>query len=83
MNIRLYVMDLANFSSIQLAASEIIRKEPRLDVLLNNAGIGYAEGNMTKDGNELLYSLPYTAADVGCKRTTWAHISLRKSFFRY
>ena len=37
-NVEIYNLDLASFKSVRHCASEVIKKEPRLDILINNAG---------------------------------------------
>ena len=45
-------LDLASFKSVRHFAAEIIRDEPRLDVLINNAGIAGIQKRITVDGFE-------------------------------
>ncbi|MEM6747774.1 MAG: SDR family NAD(P)-dependent oxidoreductase [Pseudomonadota bacterium] len=49
----LQVLDLADLSSIRLAA-ESLASEERIDVLVNNAGLGSVKEGTTKDGFELV-----------------------------
>lgn len=37
-NVAVYVLDLASLKSVRRCAGEVIRKEPKLDILINNAG---------------------------------------------
>ncbi|KAF2110245.1 hypothetical protein BDV96DRAFT_667202 [Lophiotrema nucula] len=45
-------MDLEDLTSVQAAAREFVRKEKRLDVLFNNAGLASVPGKKTKQGLE-------------------------------
>lgn len=38
-NVVVYILDLASLKSVRKCANEVISKESRLDVLINNAGI--------------------------------------------
>ncbi|KAI1412438.1 NAD(P)-binding protein [Hypoxylon sp. FL1857] len=47
-------LDLADLPSIKTSAEEFLRKEQKLDILFNNAGVAYPEkGSKTKQGYEL------------------------------
>ncbi|KAF5648559.1 general amidase [Fusarium sp. NRRL 52700] len=47
-------LDLADLESVQAAAAEFIKREDKLHVLFNNAGVGFPEyGSKTKQGYEL------------------------------
>ncbi|KAM6510079.1 short-chain alcohol dehydrogenase [Fusarium falciforme] len=47
-------LDLADLPSINASAAEILRRESKLHVLFNNAGVGFTEhGSKTKQGYEL------------------------------
>ncbi len=45
-------LDLASLKSVRQFASEIVKCEPRLDVLINNAGCFTPETKLTEDGLE-------------------------------
>jgi NAD(P)-dependent dehydrogenase (short-subunit alcohol dehydrogenase family) len=50
-DVELIEIDLADLASVRRAA-EVVAKEPRLDVLVNNAGVMWNPKTMTKDGFE-------------------------------
>ncbi|MFL1600197.1 oxidoreductase [Gordonia amicalis] len=46
-------LDLASLDSVRAAAEEIGRRHPRIDVLVNNAGVMRAQRDLTPDGFEM------------------------------
>jgi NAD(P)-dependent dehydrogenase (short-subunit alcohol dehydrogenase family) len=50
--VQLVVFDLADQSSVRRGADEILEQAPRLDVLVNNAGVVLGERMVTADGFE-------------------------------
>ncbi|CAB3233334.1 unnamed protein product [Arctia plantaginis] len=48
-NVFLKPLDLTSFISVQEFASEILKTEPKLDVLINNAGTGTLDNSLTRD----------------------------------
>ncbi|CAG9763014.1 unnamed protein product [Ceutorhynchus assimilis] len=53
-------LDLGSFKSVRAFAKEIIEKEPRLDILMCNAGMpGYREMHMTEDNLERVMQVNY------------------------
>jgi retinol dehydrogenase-14 len=52
-NVIVKKLDLSSQESIREFAAEIIRSEPRLDVLLHNAGMAANKIQMTEDNIEL------------------------------
>src|SRR3954451_19170012 len=48
--------DLSDLASVRSAAAKIIDREPRLDVLVNNAGVLPQERTLTADGVELTFA---------------------------
>ncbi len=50
--IQLVVFDLADLSSVRRGAAEILEQAPKLDVLVNNAGLVLSERTETVDGLE-------------------------------
>ncbi|HEU4897673.1 MAG TPA: SDR family oxidoreductase [Actinomycetota bacterium] len=59
--VELLVADLASQASIRGLAEEINRGQPRLDVLVNNAGGYWATRHTTVDGLELTFALNHLA----------------------
>jgi NAD(P)-dependent dehydrogenase (short-subunit alcohol dehydrogenase family) len=51
-SVELVVFDLADLSSVRAGASEILERCPRLEVLVNNAGLILTERSETVDGYE-------------------------------
>ena len=58
---RFYAADLASFARVRAFAETILADYDRLDVLVNNAGIGSApaERLLSEDGNELRFQVNY------------------------
>jgi NAD(P)-dependent dehydrogenase (short-subunit alcohol dehydrogenase family) len=60
--LRTYRSDFASLAEVRAMAEEIGAQEPRLDVLVNNAGIGFLpERQESEDGNELVLQVDYLA----------------------
>ena len=55
-DIALVEIDLADLASVR-AAAEVVAAEPRLDVLVNNAGVMWNPRTMTKDGFESQFGI--------------------------
>jgi NAD(P)-dependent dehydrogenase (short-subunit alcohol dehydrogenase family) len=56
------VADLAQLSQVERLAGEVLDRFDRLDVLVNNAGVGSAGGRQeSKDGIELCFAVNYLA----------------------
>jgi NAD(P)-dependent dehydrogenase (short-subunit alcohol dehydrogenase family) len=68
---RTAVADLSRLSEVAALAATVARTEPRLDVLVNNAGVGAGEPDGTErrttaDGNELRLGVNYLAPALLC-----------------
>ncbi len=50
------VADMASLASVQAAAAEILETEPRLDVLVDNAGAMFAQRGLTPEGFERTFA---------------------------
>jgi NAD(P)-dependent dehydrogenase (short-subunit alcohol dehydrogenase family) len=60
-----YLADLAALDEVRRLAAEVNEREERLDVLVNNAGIGFAgEREESRDGIELRFAVNYLAGYV-------------------
>jgi NAD(P)-dependent dehydrogenase (short-subunit alcohol dehydrogenase family) len=63
---RPYVADLASLAEVRELAAEVVANEPRLDVLVNNAGVGFGRSGearqVSRDGHELRMAVNYLAA---------------------
>jgi NAD(P)-dependent dehydrogenase (short-subunit alcohol dehydrogenase family) len=53
--------DLSRISEMRRVAQEIVAAEPRIDVLINNAGAMFGERRVTGDGLELTFALNHAA----------------------
>src|ERR1700730_14294608 len=56
-----YYADLARIPEMKRVAAEIAHKEPRIDVLINNAGAMFSSGRLTEDGLEYTFALNHMA----------------------
>src|ERR1700730_7536834 len=53
--------DLPHISEMKRVAAEIASQEPRIDVLINNAGAIFASRRLTEDGLECTFALNHMA----------------------
>jgi NAD(P)-dependent dehydrogenase (short-subunit alcohol dehydrogenase family) len=60
----IYYADLLRVEEVKRVAAEIAAAEPRVDVLLNNAGAMYARRKLTEDGFERTFALNHVAPFV-------------------
>ena len=60
-NARFYRADFAKLGDVQAMADEILSREDRIDVLVNNAGIMESERKESADGHELAFQVNYLA----------------------
>lgn len=58
-NIAVKRVDLADLESVRKFANDINKTEERLDILINNAGIGARKPQKTKDGLDLVTQTNY------------------------
>jgi NAD(P)-dependent dehydrogenase (short-subunit alcohol dehydrogenase family) len=56
-----YRADLASLAQVRDLAAHVRDNEPRVDVLVNNAGIGTGERELSQDGYELRFAVNYLA----------------------
>lgn len=57
----IFIADMASLQSVREAASEILAKCPRIDVLVNNAGALFDKHQMTVDGFEMTWAVNHLA----------------------
>jgi NAD(P)-dependent dehydrogenase (short-subunit alcohol dehydrogenase family) len=57
----IHYADLSRLSEMKRVASEIAAAEPRIDVLINNAGAMFSSRQVTEDGLELTFALNHMA----------------------
>ena len=58
---RVHYADLTRISEMKRVATEIAEAEPRIDVLINNAGAMFATRKLTEDGLEFTFALNHMA----------------------
>jgi NAD(P)-dependent dehydrogenase (short-subunit alcohol dehydrogenase family) len=59
--VALHLADLASLASIRRVAPEILAQHPRIDVLLNNAGVFQLRRRTTADGYESMFGVNHLA----------------------
>ena len=57
----IHYADLSEISEMKRVASDIANEEPRIDVLINNAGAMFANRRVTRDGLECTFALNHMA----------------------
>jgi NAD(P)-dependent dehydrogenase (short-subunit alcohol dehydrogenase family) len=66
--VELVVFDLGDLSSVRAGAAEILARCPRIDVLVNNAGIVLSDRRVTPDGLEATFAVnhlgPFLLTDL-------------------
>ena len=55
--VQLVVFDLSDLDSVRRGAAEVLEQAPRLDVLINNAGLVLTERTLTVDGFEATFAI--------------------------
>ncbi|TKG93981.1 SDR family NAD(P)-dependent oxidoreductase [Puteibacter caeruleilacunae] len=67
-NLKYYNADFAELAQIKQLAQEVIANEERLDVLINNAGLGIEPSKrISEDGNEMLWQVNYLGTYIMTK----------------
>ena len=56
-NLAVRKLDLASCKSIRAFAGQILREEPHIDILINNAGVMFVPYQLTEDGFELTFGV--------------------------
>jgi NAD(P)-dependent dehydrogenase (short-subunit alcohol dehydrogenase family) len=66
--VELSVFDLADLSSVRAGAADLLERCPRIDVLLNNAGLILSERTLSADGYEATFAInhlgPFLLTDL-------------------
>ena len=57
-----YLADFSRLEEVQNAAGAILAKYPRIDVLINNAGVHMTTRQLTEDGNEMAFGVNHLAS---------------------
>ncbi len=60
-NVVLLLADLASLDQVRNLGTEVNRDYPRLDVLINNAGLQLWDSHATPDGNEMTFAVNHLA----------------------
>jgi NAD(P)-dependent dehydrogenase (short-subunit alcohol dehydrogenase family) len=60
-NIEGFTADFSSLTGVRHLAEEVLAKYSSLDVLINNAGVGFADPRYSKDGYELRFAVNYLA----------------------
>jgi NAD(P)-dependent dehydrogenase (short-subunit alcohol dehydrogenase family) len=55
------IADLSSLSAVRALAAEALRRYPRLDALVNNAGAMYSDRRLTPEGHELTWAVNHLA----------------------
>ncbi|CAH1154862.1 unnamed protein product [Phaedon cochleariae] len=58
-NVTFGLIDFSSLESIRQFAKQILANEKRLDILINNAGVGFLRDKMTVDGLQVLMQVNY------------------------
>src|SRR3984957_13770473 len=72
--------DLSHISEMKRLAAEIAAREPRIDVLINNAGAIFGSRHMTADDLELTFAtnhMPYFVLTLGLQERLFASAPAR------
>lgn len=56
-SVETYTADFSRMADVEALANEVIRRHPRLDVLINNAGVYRAAEPMTEDGLDIRFAV--------------------------
>ncbi|MCR9248898.1 MAG: SDR family NAD(P)-dependent oxidoreductase [bacterium] len=56
-----FQLDLSDLGSIKSAANQLVAKVPKIDILINNAGVFKSGSNETKDGIDIRFAVNYLA----------------------
>jgi len=76
----IHYADLSRLSEMKRVAAEIAAAEPRIDVLINNAGALFGSRQLTADGLELTFAtnhMAYFVVTDGLRQRLWASAPAR------
>jgi len=59
-----FIADMRNLAELARAAAEVAKKYPKIDVLVNNAGVFNKRRRLTPDGHEEIFGIIHLAAFV-------------------
>lgn len=62
--VRVFIADFADLAQVRETADRIARSEPRLDILVNSAGMHSTRRRSTRDGRELVFCVNHLAPFV-------------------
>lgn len=60
-DIEAFIADLSSLDEVRRLAKDVLARHDCLDVLINNAGVGFADPRYSKDGYELRFAVNYLA----------------------
>jgi len=60
-NIQTYLADFSSLEEVRKMSTEILTEHDSLDILINNAGAGFAAPRLGKDGTETRFTVNYLA----------------------
>ena len=60
-NVVFVQLDLASLKSVRAFATKVLKEEPRIDILINNAGVMHTPYTKTEDGFELQFGVNHLA----------------------
>ena len=56
-NVMFRQLDLASLDSVRKFVDKVLKEEPRIDILINNAGVLYLSRTLTQDGFEMQFGV--------------------------
>jgi NAD(P)-dependent dehydrogenase (short-subunit alcohol dehydrogenase family) len=62
LNIDIIQADFSRLSEVRAAAETILEQYPKLDVLINNAGVHYTHRTLNEDSNEMVFAVNHLAS---------------------
>lgn len=60
-HIEYYTADLSSLEEVRKLAIDVLNRHPQIEILINNAGVGFADPRYSKDGYELRFAVNYLA----------------------